>query len=124
MKDKEYTYSFENMIAWKESRKLVTSIYEITSTFPKEETYLLTNQIRRASVSISSNLAEGSGRSSSKDKAHFYQIAYSSLLETLNQLYLSFDLLYIDENTFKSIRNEICKLSFLISAIRRSCLTS
>lgn len=122
MKKTGYTFSFENMIAWKESRKLVKSIYEITSQYPKEELYSLTNQIRRAAVSIASNLAEGSGRSSPKDKSYFYQIAYSSLMEILNQIYTSFDLQYIDEKTFSDLRDKICAISYLINALRKSCL--
>ena len=122
MKKTGYKFLFENMIAWRESRKLVKSIYEITSQYPKEELYSLTNQIRRAAVSIASNLAEGSGRSSPKDKSYFYQIAYSSLMEILNQIYTSFDLQYIDEKTFSDLRDKICAISYLINALRKSCL--
>ena len=110
------------MIAWKESRNLVKSIYHITSNYPKEELYSLTNQIRRAAVSVSSNLAEGSGRTSQKDKSHFYQTAYSSLMELLNQLYTSLDLKYIDEKTFTEVRDKICAISYLINSLRNSCL--
>ena len=124
MRKTGYTFSFENMIAWKESRNLVKSIYKITSHYPKEELYSLTNQIRRAAVSIASNLAEGSGRSSPKDKSYFYQITYSSLMELLNQIYTSLDLQYIDDKTFNELRDKICAISYLINALRKSCLTS
>jgi four helix bundle protein len=109
------------MIAWKESRMFVKMIYEVTAQFPKEEIYSLTNQIRRAAVSVASNLAEGSGRSSSKDKSHFYQMAYSSLMETLNQIYTSLDLNYINEKVFESLRNKACSISYLITALKKSC---
>jgi four helix bundle protein len=121
MKKTGYTFSFENMIAWKESRNLVKSIYFITAKYPKEELYALSNQIRRASISICSNLAEGSGRYSPKDQAHFYQMAYSSLMEVLNQLYTSLDMNYIDEPTFNNTRDKICAISLLITKLRKSC---
>jgi four helix bundle protein len=118
-----YSFSFERMIAWKESRLLVKTIYQITSQFPKEELYSLTNQIRRAAISTSSNLAEGAGRQSSKDQAHFYQIAYSSLMELMNQLYTSLDLNYIDEPTLSKLKKHILAISYLINKLRKSCLS-
>jgi four helix bundle protein len=108
---KSYSFAFERMIAWKE-----------TSNFPKTEIYCLTSQMRRASIGISSNLSEGSGRTSPKDQAHFYQMAYSSLMELLNQLYTSVDLDYISEAQFSEIRDHICSISFLINSLRKSCL--
>ena len=117
-----YSFAFERMFAWKEARILVKEIFCATSNFPKTEIYCLTSQMRRASISISSNLSEGSGRTSPKDQAHFYQMAYSSLMELLNQLYTSLDLDYICENQFSQIRNHICSISFLINALRKSCL--
>jgi hypothetical protein len=118
-----YSFSFERMIAWKESRQLVKTIYEITTQFPKEELYSLTNQIRRAAISISSNLAEGAGRYSAKDQAHFYQIAYSSLMELMNQLYTSLDLNYINEPTLNKLKTHILSISYLINKLRKSCLS-
>ncbi len=117
-----YSFSFERMIAWKESRNLATEIYQLTSSFPINEMYSLTNQMKRSAVSISSNLSEGSGRTSPKDQAHFYQMAYSSLMGLLNQLYTSLDLNYICDEHFMKIRNHICSISFLINALRKSCL--
>ena len=117
-----YSFAFERMIAWKEARSLVKEIFNLTLSFPKNELYSLTTQMRRASISISSNLSEGSGRTSPKDQAHFYQMAYSSLMELLNQLYTSLDLDYICENQFLQIRNHICSISFLINSLRKSCL--
>ena len=79
-------YSFEKLIVWQKSRKLAVLIYKITLVFPKEELFGLTSQMRRCSISIPSNIAEGSGRQTSKEKARFTEIAYSSALELLNQL--------------------------------------
>ena len=102
-----YTYSFEKLDVWKLSRKLVKVIYTISSEFPDEEKFGLANQIRRAAVSISSNLAEGTSRNSSKDKAHFSQIAYSSLMELLNQLIICVDLGYLIEKKLIGLRKQI-----------------
>ena len=90
-------FSFEKLIAWQKSRELALLIFETTKQFPKDELFGLTSQMRRCSISISSNLAEGSGRNSFKDKARFTEIAYSSSLELLNQIILSFDFEYISE---------------------------
>ena len=73
------TYAFENMRAWQEARKLVVEVYRLLDGFPKFESYALCDQIRRAIVSVPSNLAEGSGRISTKEQMHFYEIAYGSL---------------------------------------------
>lgn len=74
-------YSFEKLDVWKKARILTGTIYKISAKFPPEERFGLTSQIRRASVSVCSNLAEGSGRVSGKEQARFTEIAYSSLLE-------------------------------------------
>jgi four helix bundle protein len=80
--------------------------------------------MRRASSSVRSNISEGSGRSSPKDQAHFYQMSYSSILELLNHFYTAMDLNYIDQQTFENMRNTICSLSLKINALRKSCLAS
>jgi four helix bundle protein len=73
-----HTCSFEKSEAWKESRKLVRQIYQLTKTFPDSEKFGLMSQMRRAAISVSSNLSEGSGRATVKDQKHFYRMAYSS----------------------------------------------
>jgi len=78
--------TFKDLETWKQAHKLVLVIYKLTKTFPKEEKYSLTDQIRRAVVSISSNIAEGFARDSKKDKIRFYSIALGSLIEVQNQL--------------------------------------
>lgn len=81
-----HMFLFEKLIAWQKAKGLSIAIYSATNSFPNEEKYGLTSQLRRASVSIASNLAEGSGRQTNKDKARFSEISYSSLLELLNQV--------------------------------------
>lgn len=76
-----YTYSFEKLEVWNESKEFTKSIYTITSIFPDQEKFGLISQLRRAAVSICSNIAEGSARSTYKDKAHFTTMAFSSAIE-------------------------------------------
>lgn len=117
-----YKFGFEKLDVWQLARKLSKKIYHISSTFPDIEKFGLTNQLRRATVSIASNIAEGSGRSSSKDQAHFYQIAYGSLLEVMNQLIICNDLGYIDENKLNEMRISISELSNMLNALHKSVL--
>lgn len=102
--------SFTDLNAWKEGHKLVLEIYKITKNFPKEELFGLTNQIRRAAVSITSNIAEAFSRQSFKEKAQFYCIAKGSLTELQNQLLIAKDIGYLDSNKFK----EIAELTIII----------
>ena len=115
-----HTFSFEKLIAWNEARLLTKNIYKITKTFPDEERFGLTNQLRKALISVCSNLAEGSSRVHSKEQSQFYQISYSSLMESLNQIIISFDLDYIDLQTYETIRSDVEKCSRLINSLRNS----
>ena len=99
-------------------------IYQVTISFPDSEKFGLINQMRRASVSVSSNIAEGSSRTSKKDQAHFYQIAYSSLMELLNQVIISTDLEFLNEGLESQVRNHIGKVSNKLNALRKSRLNS
>ena len=115
-------YSFEKLHVWKDVRKMITSVYTLTGSFPENEKFGLVSQMRRASISVSSNIAEGSSRTSSKDQAHFYQISYSSLMELLSQLILSFDLNYITEEEYLASRGSIQGVSYKINSLRTSAL--
>ncbi|WP_294243833.1 four helix bundle protein [uncultured Chryseobacterium sp.] len=103
----EYT----NLDVWVESRKLTNSIYDSTKNYPKEEIFGLTNQIRRAAVSVPSNIAEGCGRSTAKATIQFLFIARGSLYELETQLYLSNDQRYISEKQFTELLHQtiLCK---------------
>ena len=94
----DYSYSFEKLDVWQESRKLVKIVYELISKFPDVERFGLCNQIRRAVISIPSNIAEGSGKKSSKEQVHFLEIAYGSLMEVYCQIILSKDLDFYRKN--------------------------
>ena len=117
-----HTYSFEKLEVWKDARQLVQWVYKITQSFPAEEKFGLIMQLRRASVSVVSNLAEGSARKSAKDQAHFSQIAYSSLIEILNQLIIAGDLKFINDDIITEGRSKIEKLSTKVAALRNAQL--
>lgn len=116
------TFSFENLLVWQKSRILTREIYKITSTFPKEELFGMTSQMRRCSISIPSNLAEGSSRRTNKDKARFTEIAFGSGLELLNQLIIALDLNYITENQYLEIRIKLQEVTFLLDALQKAQL--
>ena len=113
-------YSFETLKAWQEARKLVVSVYRLLDSFPKFEKYALCDQIRRAIVSVPSNLAEGSGRSSLKEQIHFIEISYGSLMEAYNQLIIAADLKYIDEQSLESLKPDIDTVAKLLNGLRSS----
>lgn len=95
----------------------------MTKCFPKEERYGLTDQIRRAVVSITSNIAEGFYRRTSEDKIHFYYLSLSSTAEVQNQLLIARDLKYIDNKTFQELANESIIIRKLISGLIKSSST-
>ena len=113
-----YIYSFEKLEVWNESKEFTKSIYTLTSTFPDSEKFGLVSQLRRASVSICSNIAEGSARKSFKDKAHFTTMAFSSTVEALNQLILSFELDFIKENDYLKLRQDIESVTNKLNGLR------
>jgi len=102
-KSMEKIKNFSDLEVWKKAHTLDIEIYKVTKPFPKEEMFSLINQMRRASISISSNIAEGFGRSSLKEKAQFYYIASGSLTELQNQLLVSKDVQYLSLEKFDSI---------------------
>ena len=119
-----YTFSFEKLNVWIDSKNLVKLIYLVTKEFPDEEKFGLTNQIRRASVSVCSNLAEGTSRISNKDKAHFTTLSYSSLMEVLNQIIIAYELNFLNMENYNVVRTEIEKISNKLNALRNSQLNT
>ena len=107
--------SYRDLDVWKQSRLLVKSIYNLTKKFPKEEQFGLTNQLRRASISIPSNIAEGCGRNYSKDSIQFFFVARGSLYEIETQLILSSDLDFISEEEFKNIEEQVTKCKKILN---------
>jgi four helix bundle protein len=99
---------------------LAVKVYQLTGLFPSVEKYGMTSQMRRAVISISSNIAEGSSMSTAKDQARFYNMAYSSLMETLSQLLVAADLNWLVEKEVESLRIDIEKISNKLNALRNS----
>jgi len=114
------TFSFEKLVVWKDACELSKRVYIITDTFPSKEKYGLISQLRRSSVSISSNIAEGSGRRSARDKARFYEYAYSSLMEVYSQMNLSNQLGYIHDNSLSHFRVSCQKLATKLNRLHES----
>lgn len=110
--------AFEDAPVWKDAIELAVNTYELTKKFPKDEIYGLTNQLRRASSSVSANLAEGFGRNGQKEKLQFYSVAYGSLLEVKSFIYLSKRLRYLEND--KQIISQIENLQRQINAIKNS----
>ena len=115
-------FSFEKLVVWQESRQLGLFIYKTTKTFPTDERFGLVSQMRRSCVSIASNIAEGTGRHSNKDKARFTEIAYGSALELLNQSILSNDLEFISKTDYLFIREKLNKITAMLDGLRKSQL--
>jgi four helix bundle protein len=112
-------YSFEKLEVWHDSRELTKLVYKITKGFPDDEKFGITNQMRRSAISVSSNIVEGSYRTTGKDKSNFMTIAYSSLMELLNQTIASLDLKYINEEQYNELRIQIEKISNKLSALTK-----
>ena len=113
-------FSFFDLRVYQESKLLVKDVYSLLEKFPKFEVYALGDQLRRSVVSVPSNIAEGSGRSSLKEKTHFLEIAYGSLTETLCQLDIAHDLGYITDVEFNNIQEKIDVVGKLLSGLRNS----
>ena len=113
-------YSFEKLMVYQTARKLVKKVYILLRRFPTEERYGLCDQLRRSIVSVPSNIAEQSGRTSIKEKVHFLEIAYRSLMEAYCQLDLAFDLGYITKEELAPIKNIFFDTSRLIFGLKKS----
>ena len=113
-------YSFQKLKVWQEAKKLVVDVYHLLDEFPKFEKYALCDQIRRAVVSVPSNIAEGSGRKSLKEQIHFLEIAYGSLMETYNQLLIAIELTYIAEECVETIKPSIDAVAKMINGLSNS----
>ena len=111
---------FTDLHAWKKAHEVVLLTYRLTKQFPRDELFGLTNQMRRAGVSAESNIAEGFGRNTSKDKQHFFGIAKGSLLELQSQSITARDLEYLTEEEFQEIRETLLNAIRLCAGLVRS----
>ncbi|MBO7529287.1 MAG: four helix bundle protein [Bacteroidales bacterium] len=117
-------YSFEKLKVWEESRNLVCSVYSLLQKYPKYELFSLSDQIRRAVISIPSNIVEGNIKKSIKERLHFFEISYGSLMEVYCQLIISKDLGYITENELFDIKPQIEHVSYLLTKLKKSLETN
>ena len=115
--EKEKIKSFTDLFAWQEGHKLVLQVYEITKQFPREEQFGLTNQLRRAAVSVTSNIAEGFSRNSYKEKLQFYAMSLGSTTEIQNQLLIARDLQYIAKEIFGEIADQAIKVNKITNGL-------
>lgn len=112
------SFSFEGLEVYQAARLLVKEVYLLQNKFPKTETFALGDQIRRSASSVTSNIAEGSGRSSNKEKVHFIEIAYGSLMEAFSQLQIAQDLGYITEEDVEKIRPSFYSVAKMLSGLK------
>ncbi|MBK7107294.1 MAG: four helix bundle protein [Ignavibacteriae bacterium] len=111
-------HNFKELIVWQKARFLVKDIYNLVSNFPIDEKFGLTSQIKRAVISISSNIAEGAGRDSDKDFIRFLDMANGSAFELETQLYLAFDLNFINKTDLENILGQVIEIEKLIYGFR------
>ena len=112
--------NYRDLKVWQKSYRLCLDLYRITKKFPKEEIYGLTSQIRRAAVSIPSNMAEGYGRKTTADYLRFLYIAYGSICELETQLLLSSDLNYVNKENLKALRDDTEEVERMLKALIKS----
>jgi len=113
-------HNFRELKVWQKGRELVKEVYTLTAGFPQSEIYGLTSQMRRAAVSIPSNIAEGSGRKSQKEFSRFLEIANSSSLELETQLYVSLDINFIKDEEFSHFIENIHEIQKMIYSLDKS----
>lgn len=116
-------FTFEKLDVWHKSRSLVKEIYSLINAFPNFERYALAVQLRRAAISVPSNIAEGSGRPSPKERVRYVEIAYGSLMEAYNQLLLAGDLGYIEVSRIESLKPKFEEVAKMLSGFRRTLLS-
>ncbi|WP_091866452.1 four helix bundle protein [Pricia antarctica] len=117
-------FSFEKLIVWQKARQLSVLIYKMTKHFPDDERFGLISQMRRCSVSTSSNIAESTGRHSPKDRARFTEIAFGSSMELLNQSILSNDLEFLSDENYFQIRKDITEITAMLDGLYKSQINS
>jgi len=117
-------FNFEKLVVWQKAIDLSDLVYKLTRQFPDEERFGLTNQMRRAAVSISSNIAEGSSRSSKSDFARFVEIATGSVFEVVSQAFIAQRQSFLSEDQFRDIYTDAEELSRMLSGLRKSLLST
>ena len=117
-------FRFEKLEVWKEAVGYANSVYVVTRAFPDAERFGLTSQMRRAAVSISASLAEGTSRTTDKDFARFVEIAYGSLLENVSEAFIARDQRFLRSQDFSKLYADAEKLARMLSGLRSALLSS
>jgi len=112
--------TYQDLIAWQKAKDLVEDVYKASRVFPREETYALTSQVRRAAVSIASNIAEGQGRRTTSDFLRHLSIAYGSLLEVETQILIAVRLKYITQARCEEVMNRTGEVGRLLNGLMAS----
>ena len=118
----EEGFGFERLDVWKRAIQFAGYIYELTRGFPRDEVFGLSTQLRRAGVSVAANIAEGSSRSSGKDQARFFEIAYGSLNEVATMFHVALGQRFIQEEELDRVRAEVRDIGRMLSGLRRKAL--
>ena len=111
---------FRQLKVWEKSHQLALAVYKVTTKFPKEELYGLTSQIRRASMSVPTNIAEGCGRNTDKEFARFLQIAMGSASETEYQLILARDLEFLPKDSYEKLHNDVEEIKRMLASLLKT----
>lgn len=112
--------SYQNLVAWQRAMELVTDVYKVTSAFPKEEVYGLTSQLRRAAVSVPSNIAEGQGRKGNGEFKHFLRLSLGSLMEVETQIMISERLGYLNPDSAQTLLRDPGELGRIMNGLIKS----
>ncbi len=113
-------FGFEKLIVYHRARQLIIEVYKIIKSLPPEERFALGSQLQRSIISVVSNIVEGNGRKGFKEKIHFFQIAYASLMEAYCQLQICVDLHYMSQETLLELREEFLEVSRLINGLHNN----
>lgn len=111
-------YAYKKLRVYEHAKLFVIEVYKVLEKFPVEERYALCDQLRRASISVPSNIAEGMSRTSDKDKAHFLEMSYGSLMETQCQLDIAKELGYIETSDLEQLNECIASIAQMLSGLR------
>lgn len=112
-------FFYRKLNVYQKAMDLVVEIYKLLKKFPSEERYALCDQIRRASISVPSNIAEGMGRFSDKEKIHFLEIGNGSLMETMCQLEIANQLGYLSQEDYQRVETDITEIACMLSSLRK-----
>ena len=115
-------FFYKKLIAYQKAKEFTKYVYSLVQKFPSFELYAMSDQLRRAAVSTPSNIAEGMGRVSEKDKLHFIEFAFGSLYETMSQIEIALDLEYITQEEYNDVENQVTQIARMLSGLRKTYL--